>query len=285
MSAAIEPAPHVVTTHNHATDSENRMHSDEVAQQFGFAGALVPGVTVFAHMTYPLVQAFGERWLGRATGEVRLLKPAYDGDRLSIHTQADGDGHVVDCRNDAGVLLARLTTSMPARNLPPDPRWRTTPARVNPPRAEIAEHNIQVDAALAAHAETISADANQALARSLTDDLPIWHKPANDILATPLHPLWLASSCNQAFMRVWQMPSWIHAGTVFTLHRPLRIAERIEQRTIPIRKWAHKGHEFATLYLAWLVDGEIAAEAQHTAIYKIATPPERKPTGSIERAL
>ncbi len=272
MSAAAELAPYVVTTHNHATDSENRMHSDAVAQQFGFAGALVPGVTLFAHMTYPLVQAFGERWLGRATGELRLLKPAYDGDRLRIHSRADDGGYVVDCHNDAGVLLARLTTSMPERSAPPDPRWRTTPARANPPRAGIAEHNIQLDQALAAHAETVSAEANQALARSVTDDLPIWRKPANDILATPLHPLWLAGSCNQAFVRVWEMPSWIHAGTVFTLHRPLRIAQRIEQRTVPIRKWAHKGHAFATLYLAWLVDGEVAAEAQHTAIYRIATP-------------
>ena len=274
-AAAAGLAPYVVTTHNHATDSENRMHSDEVAQQFGFAGALVPGVTVYAHMSYPLVQAFGERWLGRATGELRLLKPAYDGDRLSIHTQAEGDGYVVDARNDAGVLLARLTTSMPERTAPPDPRWRTTPAPANPPRVEIADSNIQLDQPLAAHSETIGAAANQALAHSLTDDLPIWRTPANDILATPLHPLWLASSCNQAFVRVWEMPSWIHAGTVFTLHRPLRIAQRIEQRTLPIRKWAHKGHQFATLYLAWLVDGEVAAEAQHTAIYKIATP-ERK---------
>ncbi len=72
MNAA-EFEPYVVTTHNHATDSENRMHSDEVAQQFGFAGALVPGVSVCAHLSYPLVLAFGERWLGRASGAVGLL--------------------------------------------------------------------------------------------------------------------------------------------------------------------------------------------------------------------
>ena len=275
MPATPAFAPYVVTTHNRATDSENRMHSDAVAQQYGFAGALVPGVTVFAHMTYPLVQVFGERWLGRATGEVRLLKPAYDGERLSIHTQPEGDGYAVDCRNDAGVLLARLTTSMPEHSAPPDVRWRATPAQTNAPRVEIASSNIRLDHPLAAHSATVSAEANQALAQSVADDLAIWRKPANDILATPLHPLWLASSCNQAFVRVWEMPSWIHAGTQFRLHRPLRIAQRIEQRTIPIKAWTHKGHEFSTLYLAWLVDGEVAAEAEHTAIYKIATPPTK----------
>ncbi len=41
-------------------------------------------------------------------------------------------------------------------------------------------------------------------------------------------------------------------------------------RAIPIEKWERKGHEFIKLYLAFLVDGGVAVEALHTAIYKVA---------------
>ena len=54
-------ATHRVVVRNDAPASENRIHSDDIARKYGFTGALVPGVTVFGHMTYPLVQAFGER--------------------------------------------------------------------------------------------------------------------------------------------------------------------------------------------------------------------------------
>jgi hypothetical protein len=269
-----EFAIHRVVTRNDAPASENRIHSDDVARRYGFTGALVPGVTVFGHMTHPLVQQLGERWLGRATGEVRLLKPAYDGDLLEITTvpdpAAEGEGYIVSCHNADGVLLARLDTRIPARPLPPDPRWRTRPADANPPRVEIATANIHVDRPLAAIRQTVAAADNIQLADSLQDDLPIWRKPPGDIMATPLHPYWLARACNLAFVNAWSMPAWIHVGTAFTLHRPLRIAQAIEMRTIPIEVWQRKGHDFAKLYIAWVVDGEVAAEAWHTAIYKVA---------------
>jgi hypothetical protein len=135
---------------------------------------------------------------------------------------------------------------------------------------EIATANIHVDRPLAAIRQTVAAADNIQLADSLQDDLPIWRKPPGDIMATPLHPYWLARACNLAFVNAWSMPAWIHVGTAFTLHRPLRIAQAIEMRTIPIEVWQRKGHEFAKLYIAWVVDGEVAAEAWHTAIYKVA---------------
>ena len=55
------------------------MHSDDVARRFGFQGGLVPGVTVFAYMTRPVVAHYGARWLARGWAEVSLAKPAYEG--------------------------------------------------------------------------------------------------------------------------------------------------------------------------------------------------------------
>ena len=56
---------HKLRAHNEAVDSENMIHDDTVAAQYGFKGGLVPGVSVYAYMTYPIVQAFGADWLTR----------------------------------------------------------------------------------------------------------------------------------------------------------------------------------------------------------------------------
>ena len=270
MSSAITLPRHQVVTHNDATATENKIHSDEIAKKYGFRGGLVPGVTVFGHMTYPLVAEFGERWLAKAVGEVRLHKPAYEGEQLTVDSQSDGAGYLITARNDAGEVLARLTTHIPDRSPAPDPRWRTTPSAGNPPREEIAAGNIVVDRPLAALRLQPEVADNLSIAAHLSDDLPIYSKPAADIVARPVHPLWFARACNRAFTARWIMPAWIHVGTEFVLHRPLRVTQNVEIRAIPTRVWTHKGHEFATLYLAFLIDGDLAAEARHTAIYKVA---------------
>ena len=47
------------TALNTAPDSENQIHSDEMAKEYGFKGGLVPGVTVsavsYTHLTLPTI--------------------------------------------------------------------------------------------------------------------------------------------------------------------------------------------------------------------------------------
>ena len=52
MSEATTIARYQVNTYNDAVATENLIHSDEMAKKYGFTGGLVPGVTVFGHMTY-----------------------------------------------------------------------------------------------------------------------------------------------------------------------------------------------------------------------------------------
>jgi len=56
-------AVHHATTRNFAGETENRIHSDEVAARFGFEGALVAGAAIFGHMTHPPVESLGTDWL------------------------------------------------------------------------------------------------------------------------------------------------------------------------------------------------------------------------------
>ncbi len=41
---------------NTAPDSENQIHGDDMAREFGFRGGLVPGVTVSAYLLHPIIE-------------------------------------------------------------------------------------------------------------------------------------------------------------------------------------------------------------------------------------
>ena len=133
---------HRSTARNFATNTENRIHSDEVAAGLGFEGALVPGAAVFGHMTRPLVETLGTHWLAGHRAELRLLKPAYHGDELTICHEAAGGEQVVRCRA-RGVLLAELRTRPTLPEV--DPRASLAGGAPIDARPEIHWDNVQVD--------------------------------------------------------------------------------------------------------------------------------------------
>ena len=44
---------------NTAADSENKIHNDAIAAEYGFRGGLVPGVTVYGYMAAAAIEHFG----------------------------------------------------------------------------------------------------------------------------------------------------------------------------------------------------------------------------------
>src|SRR6266850_862643 len=81
-----------VRAHNTAADSENKIHDDRVAAEYGFRGGLVPGVTVYGYMTVPVVTHFGEAWLGAGAMEVRFVQPVYEGQEIGVRADEDAIG-------------------------------------------------------------------------------------------------------------------------------------------------------------------------------------------------
>ncbi len=82
------PAPHRFVARV-IEETQNKIHEDDVARSFGFTGALVPGVELFARTTTPLVAAWGQDWLTGGRIDVRFRRPAYDGEELLV--DLDGD--------------------------------------------------------------------------------------------------------------------------------------------------------------------------------------------------
>src|SRR5262245_45735234 len=106
-------AVHAAVARNFAEASENKIHSDDIARRFGFTGALVPGVTVFGHLTWPLTQRLGAGWLQGSRVTTRFIKPAYHSETISLMDRDTGEDSVaVECRNTADELLATLECTM-----------------------------------------------------------------------------------------------------------------------------------------------------------------------------
>jgi acyl dehydratase len=254
---------HQVTARNYVAASENRIHSDDIARRYGFRGALVAGVAVYGHLTYPLVQRFGTRWLERSVGNVRFLKPAYDGDTLSIALEPqDGDELRATCTNAEGTLLAELVTSMPeALPEPVDPACFDAPCKPEG-RVDMTWDAVVPHQPFAPWHWQVTEDWNHAWARQVADDLPVYRRAA--------HPHWLLAMANRVLTREYVMPAWIHVGSEIRFRRLLEVNDTIEVRAVPLEKWERKGHQFIRVYVAYRRDAELTTEIFHTAIFRVA---------------
>jgi acyl dehydratase len=262
---------HQILALNDATESENRIHSDDIATKYGFTGALVSGVNVFGYMTQPLVRAFGEKFLQRGIMDVIFLKPAYQDDLLTIatseaKTETSKRNCITNISNEKGVLLAKLESWLPAE-LPPVNKLasvRCTDAA--PGRAAIAWDLIELDKPAPSYSWQPTAKQNLEHVQVQRDNASCYQGAKGYI-----HPYFLLDACNQALMKMFILPAWIHVGSKIILRAPLTVGQEIEVRTTPIDKWERKGHQFIKLYIALLTAGSVTAEVEHTAIFKIAS--------------
>src|SRR5487761_1271866 len=129
-AAAMPPSPlgpYQVDAFNTAKDSENKIHDDAVARRFGFSGGLVPGLEVYAYMTHLPVALWGRPWLEHGTAECRLLKPVYDGDRVTVSAVETADGLDLEVESH-GELCATGRASLPAAASPAPAIFAAAPA-------------------------------------------------------------------------------------------------------------------------------------------------------------
>jgi acyl dehydratase len=259
---------HTAIARNFAEASENRIHSDDIARRFGFTGALVPGVTVFGHLAWPLTQHFGERWLHGSWLTTRFVKPAYHGETISVTDRETGaENLAVECTNSAGVLLAtlecRIEATQPAVDMHAHVAGRMEPDT----RVEITWDTVHVDEPFARYGWRPDDALNREYATRVDDDRQLFRQGV-------LHPHAILSQANQVLVRRFVMPAWIHTGSELRLRKLLRVGDEIEVRAVLLEKWERKGHQFIKLYVAYVVRGEVAAEIFHTAIFRVATRSE-----------
>ena len=113
---------------NPVPDSSNEIHSDEMAESFGFKGGLVPGVTVAAYTIHPAIEDWGRRWLRQGNARVQIKSPLYDGEKFNVEILENGDvSYRAQLLRPDGTISAVSEVSLSSESVTPPKRRGDSP--------------------------------------------------------------------------------------------------------------------------------------------------------------
>lgn len=260
-----------VTARNTSQQSENAIHHDDVARRYGFRGGLVPGVTVYAYLTEPLVAAFGPAWLERGTASVRFHKPVMDGEDLQVtggvvSREPTGVKATVTGATAATPEAATLTVTLPAGAPTPVNAavYRTAP--LPEPRPEATRAHLAAVETLGTPVNTYDEACAAEWLAKVDDPLPLYRGRTGWV-----HPAFFLDQANKALRQNVRLGPWIHVGSVVRHLGGARVGETLATRGRVRSVFEKKGREFVELDLV-IVAGDRprpVAHVLHTAIYRL----------------
>ena len=262
MSTA-QPLSYSVEAYNLSHSSENKIHDDTVARQFGFSGGLVPGVEVFAYASQMPLAYFGPSFLERGRIECRFLKPVYDGkiatvtgtptenDTLDLGVESDG----IRCASGQAVMT--LEPTFPSVDdlqpvLPPD----------NRPPAD--ETSLAVGRTLWTRPGVLTRDGLDVYLNDAREQHDIYRRE------NIAHPGLLLRLCNDALKDNVELSPWIHTGSSMQMQGLARVGDELLVRATVVANYDRKGHRFVDLDCQIFANGDNpVAQVDHTAIYRL----------------
>jgi hypothetical protein len=235
---------------NTAADSENKIHDDRVAAQFGFRGGLVPGVTVYGYLAEGALHHFGDAWLTRGAMDVRFQQPIYEGEDVEVAADPEEHGRVRIHIGDRASGLA----------------WLHDESHGEAPS----------DAALDRRREpSIESFATGTVLGSLHSRLDL----AQSRMSAPLdpaigserfaHPAILLALANEILVKNYALGPWIHSSSEVRKFSAARDGEAIRVRAQVEDRFERKGHEIVVLdVFIDTEEGRPMEHARHTAIWR-----------------
>jgi acyl dehydratase len=263
--------PYRVKARNTARHSENPIHHDDVARRHGFPGGLVPGVTLYAYLTEPLVAALGAPWLERGTASVRFRRPVMDGEEFAV-------AGAVTARASAGLSAtasgatattpdaATLAVTLPAGSPTPVNLAVYRAAPLPDVRPEATRAQLSRLDALGTLVTTYDEACAAAWLEKIGDPLPLYRGRDGWV-----HPAFFLDQANQTLQHNVRLGPWIHAGSVVRHLGGARVGERLATRGRVRSVFERNGRELVELDLV-VVAGDRprpVAHVLHTAIYHL----------------
>lgn len=257
---------HRLTARNTARESPNKIHDESVAKQYGFSGGLVPGVTIFAWMCGPPLDAFGEKWLSGGAISARFREPVYEGDRVTISGRLDADEVALKVATCAGGAPRATGRATPASDgTAPDPsEWVRHAVPASPPPATV--DSLMPGRMLGTLDAVFHSDAVAAYLASIGADHPV------TAAARVAHPGWLLVFANLGLSTNVELGPWIHVSSDMHLHDAVREGEQVSTFTRVEEEFERKGHRFVSLDVLITAGGRPAATVRHVAIYAPRRP-------------
>jgi hypothetical protein len=262
---------------------ENRVHDDDVAQLFGFAAGLVPGVDIYAYMTQAPVRRWGRAFLERGTITCRFLKPIYDREVVRVTAEETADG--LDLKLETrGELCATGRASLPVA-CAPLPAWDSFAALdPRPYKLPADESSLGVGDWLGSYAFQTPAEWAVGFLEDMREREALY---ANEWL---IHPGQLLRMMNWAVIDNVLLVPWLFLGSTVHHLNVAPVGEPLGVRALITGNYERKGHRFVDLEGVVLSAGRPVAHVLHTVIYQprqAATAYKRKPapTASVHGAV
>jgi acyl dehydratase len=257
---------------NQASESENRIHSDEVAKQYGFRGGLVPGITVYAYLVQPAVRAWGLDWLSHGGASAVFRRPLYDAGTFRVEVKPEAEGYQGEVIDAEGTVCGAGRVAAPAA--PSDlPVLRgdapAPPREQRPEGTRAALERLRERGVGAIRGEWSGTGYDVRYTRDL-DDMPDIVRPDAGGYANPGWSLGLANAILVANVRIGP---WIHAQSDVRYLAPIPRASRLAVEAQVADLFERSGHEFVDLDVGvFLEPDRPALHVRHRAIYRLRPP-------------
>lgn len=255
---------------------ENKIHEDRLAREFGFRGGLVPGVTVYAWMTHPIVAALGPAWLDHGTFSVRFAKPVYFDEPVTVRASVAAntkDLITIQARalNAEDEVCATATMGLPRGPLLALPDLDAYPVAPLPKkRPPVSRRELARRPVLGTPSLLVDRATARAFLERVGETLPLYRGAG-----APAHPGLYLDQANRAIDQNVRVSPWIHVGSAVRHLGAPRVGDTLSTRGRVRSLFEKKGREFVELDLL-VVSGTNArpvAHILHTAIYRLPAPP------------
>jgi acyl dehydratase len=256
-----QPAEHRVVAFNSAKTSENKIHDDAVARQYGFAGGLVPGVDVYAYMTHAAVALWGRDWLERGWMAARFLKPVYEGEEVTVQAAPAAENGIEIAAQSRGEACGLGTARLPA--IPPSP---PSPAEfphlpLPDPKPPASTEALPAGRVLGAYDCVHTAADAEAYLQNVRETLPLYAD------AGLVHPGFLLRLGNWVLRENVHLGPWIHVSSEVQNFAAVPLGQKLSARGRVLDTFERKGHKFVELDVAAFCGERPALRIRHTAIY------------------
>jgi hypothetical protein len=264
---------HEVVAKNYGADHSNRIHSDDGAGRYGFTGALVPGVGLYAYLTRPVLETLGVEWLERGAMSAKFIHPVYDGEIVYVKSRITGIDPIelrLELFNRSGTLCATGAADIPSslpRIDPEDYPHRPLPASGKLPQSTIDSFRV------GDHLGSLEFRLDWAgrMVKFLDDVVeisPIYR--GSDAIC---HPAFWIAQANEIVMRNMALGPWIHTASEAQHYSVARDGDRVSLRGRVIDLFEKRGNEYIGLELGLFGEEDRPiAKIKHTAIIKLREP-------------
>lgn len=264
---------HELTAFNYAENFANRIHSEEFAKEFGFVAGLVPGIGVFAYMTYPLVKRFGRPWLNCSTIAAKFIRPVYDGDRVvveALEKEPGSEPFDISVKNAEDMLCAVGSAGMQSSNHAA-PRMSDYPHRPLPhPNERMPARSSEFASRTLLGSVDFRLDPEEAETKArheYLDDLEVYSGQG-----AVYHPAFLLEMANQIFKDNIALGPWIHTKSDMQNFASPMVGEPLSIRGHVTRAFEKGGHELIEADLAIFNRENIGVtRIRHTAIIHLGS--------------